>query len=173
MTQTASAAAPTAGAASSGLTDEQLADQIREDQIDILVDLTLHMAQQPPAGLRPQARPGAGDLRSATPAPPAWTPSTIASPIPTSIPPGMDESLYSEQTIRLPDSFWCYDPLDAAISAVSPLPALANGFITFGCLNNFCKVNEPTLRLWAKVLRAVPDSRLLLLAPKAATASDA
>jgi protein O-GlcNAc transferase len=38
--------------------------------------------------------------------------------------------------------------------------------ITFGCLNNFCKVNEGTLILWAKVLRAVPQSRLLLLAPR-------
>ena len=44
---------------------------------------------------------------------------------------------------------------------VGPLPALANGFVTFGCLNNFCKVNEGMLELWAKVLGAVAGSRLL------------
>jgi predicted O-linked N-acetylglucosamine transferase (SPINDLY family) len=49
---------------------------------------------------------------------------------------------------------------------VNDLPALASGFITFGCLNTFCKVNDGTLMLWAKVLRAVPQARLLLLAPR-------
>ena len=38
--------------------------------------------------------------------------------------------------------------------------------ITFGCLNNFCKVNDGCLALWARVLQAVPRSRLLLLAPR-------
>ena len=45
-----------------GLSDEQVAHTIRQDQIDILVDLTMHMAQQPPAGLCPQARPRPGDV---------------------------------------------------------------------------------------------------------------
>src|SRR5262249_8886091 len=49
---------------------------------------------------------------------------------------------------------------------VNPLPALENGVITFGCLNLFCKVNDAVLALWAQVLRAVPQSRLLLLAPR-------
>jgi predicted O-linked N-acetylglucosamine transferase (SPINDLY family) len=48
---------------------------------------------------------------------------------------------------------------------VNPLPALRAGYVTFGCLNNFCKVNQPLLDLWAAVLAAVPSSRLLLLAP--------
>jgi predicted O-linked N-acetylglucosamine transferase (SPINDLY family) len=76
-----------------------------------------------------------------------------------------DVSCYAESSIRLPDSFWCYDPLSDE-PAVSPLPALANGFITFGCFNNFCKVNEPTLRIWAQVLAAVGSARLMLLAPE-------
>jgi predicted O-linked N-acetylglucosamine transferase (SPINDLY family) len=41
---------------------------------------------------------------------------------------------------------------------------MTNGHVTFGCLNNFCKINEPVLELWAKVLGAVPDSQLVLLA---------
>ncbi|HMD53703.1 MAG TPA: hypothetical protein VKJ65_04040, partial [Phycisphaerae bacterium] len=48
---------------------------------------------------------------------------------------------------------------------VNELPALQNGFVTFGCLNNFCKVNNQVLSLWARVLQVVPDSRLILLAP--------
>jgi predicted O-linked N-acetylglucosamine transferase (SPINDLY family) len=48
---------------------------------------------------------------------------------------------------------------------VNPLPAQTNGFITFGCLNNFCKVNERTLSLWAKILAAIPNSGLLMLCP--------
>jgi predicted O-linked N-acetylglucosamine transferase (SPINDLY family) len=47
---------------------------------------------------------------------------------------------------------------------VSPSPAESNGYVTFGSLNNFCKINHPVLKLWARVLRAVPGSRLQLLA---------
>jgi predicted O-linked N-acetylglucosamine transferase (SPINDLY family) len=78
-------------------------------------------------------------------------------------PPGMDESVYTEQTIRLPDSFWCYDPHDGRAIPVNSLPALTTGVVTFGCLNNFCKINEGALALWAEVMRQVEGSRLLLL----------
>lgn len=67
--------------------------------------------------------------------------------------------------MRLPDTFWCYDPL-ASEPAVNELPALKAGYATFGCLNNFCKVNAEWIAQWAKVLRAVPNSRLILLAPR-------
>jgi predicted O-linked N-acetylglucosamine transferase (SPINDLY family) len=56
----------------------------------------------------------------------------------------------------------------APTEPVNSLPALQNGFITFGCLNNFCKVNDAVLELWAKVMRQVPRSRLILLVPKGA-----
>jgi predicted O-linked N-acetylglucosamine transferase (SPINDLY family) len=48
---------------------------------------------------------------------------------------------------------------------VTELPARSEGFVTFGCLNNFCKVNAETLKLWARVLCEVDGSRLLLLCP--------
>ena len=76
-------------------------------------------------------------------------------------PPGSDESIYSEQTIRLPETYWCYRPT-VAIDAVGPLPALERGFITFGSLNTFCKNNKNALAVWARILRAVPKSELLL-----------
>jgi predicted O-linked N-acetylglucosamine transferase (SPINDLY family) len=78
-------------------------------------------------------------------------------------PPGEHDDWYSETSLRLPDTYWCYDPLTAEPTP-GPLPALANGHITFGSLNNFCKVTPEVLALWAQVLTAVPDSRLLLLA---------
>ncbi len=49
--------------------------------------------------------------------------------------------------------------------AVGGLPAEQCGHVTFGSLNNFCKINEKTLRLWARVMREVANSRLIMLAP--------
>jgi protein O-GlcNAc transferase len=154
-----------------GISDEQVAGQIREDRIDILVDLKLHapenrllvFARKPaPVQVTWLGYPGSTglttiDYRLSDPFldPPAVSPAE---------PPGMDESVYSEHTIRLPDTFWCYDPLTTE-PAVNALPAPQRGHITFGCLNNFCKVNDGVLALWAKVLRQVENSRLLLLAP--------
>ncbi|HWE04748.1 MAG TPA: tetratricopeptide repeat protein [Tepidisphaeraceae bacterium] len=146
-----------------GLSDDQVAEQIRQDGIDILVDLALHMtgnrllvfARKPAplqvtfGGYPASTGLGAIDYRLSD---------RFLDP------PGMDESIYSERTIRLPDSFWCYDPLDNRDIPVSSLPALEAGFITFGCLNNFSKVNNRTLDLWARALGQVAGSRLLLLA---------
>jgi protein O-GlcNAc transferase len=70
-----------------------------------------------------------------------------------------------EETIRLKSAFWCYAP-PPGVPAVNGLPAERNGFITFGCLNNFCKVNDVALSAWEKVLRAVPGSRMRILAPE-------
>jgi predicted O-linked N-acetylglucosamine transferase (SPINDLY family) len=83
-------------------------------------------------------------------------------------PPEIHELYYSEQSIRLNDTFWCYDPL-ADEPRVNSLPSLANGYTTFGCLNNFCKVNDATMALWARVLARVERSRMLLLAPEGST----
>jgi predicted O-linked N-acetylglucosamine transferase (SPINDLY family) len=66
------------------------------------------------------------------------------------------------EQIHFIDSFWCYDPCGMEL-AVNPLPAEQNGCVTFGSLNNFCKVTEPTLRLWGQVLAGVKDSRLMIM----------
>jgi predicted O-linked N-acetylglucosamine transferase (SPINDLY family) len=82
-------------------------------------------------------------------------------------PPGSDAD-YAERSVRLPSSFWCYDPAAMELADVAepgPLPALANGFVTFGCLNNFCKVSPAVLAAWGRVLARVPGSRLLMFAP--------
>jgi predicted O-linked N-acetylglucosamine transferase (SPINDLY family) len=145
-----------------GLAPDQVAEIVRQDRIDILVDLTMHMtgehlevfARKPaPVQVCWLAYPGTTGLSAID----------YRLTDPYLDPPGEDESLFSEQTVRLPRSFWCYDPLTSE-PPVNPLPALDRGAITFGSLNNFCKVNEDVLRLWAQVLAATPGSRLLLLA---------
>jgi predicted O-linked N-acetylglucosamine transferase (SPINDLY family) len=144
-----------------GLTDEQLAEIVRRDQIDILVDLTMHMARNrllafarkpAPVQLCWAAYPGTTGL------------STMDYRLtdPYLDPPGLHDHDYAEESIRLPDSFWCYDPLGME-PQVGALPALENRHVTFGSLNNFCKVNAPVLELWAAVLSAVDGSRLILL----------
>ena len=146
-----------------GLSDEQAAQLIRHDRIDILVDLSLHMAQN--RLLIFARKPAPVQVTFAGyPASTGLTTIDYRLSDPYLDPPGMDESVYSEQTIRLPDSFWCYDPLEGREIPVNSLPALETGVVTFGCLGNFCKVNPPLLTLWAQVLRQVERSRLLLLA---------
>jgi predicted O-linked N-acetylglucosamine transferase (SPINDLY family) len=146
-----------------GLSDGQVTEEIRQDQIDLLVDLALHtegnrllvFARKPaPVQLTFAGYPGSTGL------------STIDYRLsdPYLDPPGMDESIYSEQTIRLPDSFWCYDPLENRNIPVNSLPALETGIITFGCLNNFFKLNNNLLDLWARALGQVQGSRLLVQA---------
>ncbi|HET7540000.1 MAG TPA: tetratricopeptide repeat protein [Polyangiaceae bacterium] len=145
------------------LDDAALAELIRRDRIDILVDLTMHMigrrllcfARRPaPVQLCWLAYPGTTGLETMD--------YRLSDPF--LDPPDADTAVYSEQTLRLPDSFWCYDPL-TDVPEVSGLPALAAGKITFGCLNHFRKINDGVLRSWAAVLAAVPNSELLLMAP--------
>ena len=144
------------------LSDQQLADLVREDRIDILVDLGLHMtssrllafARRPaPVQVTWLGYPGTTGLSAMD--------YRISDPY--LDPPG-SESLYVERTIQLPATWWCYDPIDGG-PPVSPLPAEQSGLFTFGCLNNFVKVTEPTLELWGKVLSAIPRSRMIVLAP--------
>jgi len=66
-----------------------------------------------------------------------------------------------EWPLRIEGGFCCYRPPDAA-PEVAPLPALATGHVTFGSLTNTIKVNDRVVALWAEVLGAVPNSRLLL-----------
>jgi FkbM family methyltransferase len=142
--------------------DEQLAARIEEDRIDILVDLALHtggnrllvFARKPaPVQVTFAGYPGTTGLRAID----------YRLTDPYLDPPGLHDDCYSEESYRLPHTFWCFDP-QTEEPAVGPLPALEKAFVTFGCLNNFCKINDDVLRLWARVLSAVPKSRLLLLA---------
>ena len=65
--------------------------------------------------------------------------------------------------MRLPDGMWCYNG-DTAIKANEELPYNRNGYITFGSFNNLAKVTPQVVELWANILKAVPNSKLLLKA---------
>lgn len=75
--------------------------------------------------------------------------------------PESEEIYFTEKVWRLPETRLCFTPPDVAVE-VSPLPALNNGYITFGCFNNLAKMNDGVVALWSRVLAAVPDSRLFL-----------
>lgn len=141
------------------LSDHRLARLVRDDRIDILVDLTMHMAgtrlltfarKPAPVQVTYLAYCGTTGLR------------TIDYRLtdPRMDPEDGDERFYSERSVRLA-SYWCYPP-PADSPEVQPPPARSAGFTTFGCLNNFCKVSPSVLEAWCGLLRAVPGSRLLL-----------
>ena len=84
-------------------------------------------------------------------------------------PPGSTEALHSERLVRLPGVFMSWrTPVDAP--PVAPLPALAAGHVTFGSFNGCYKITAAVVRVWARVLRAVEGSRLLLLTVDGAVA---
>jgi predicted O-linked N-acetylglucosamine transferase (SPINDLY family) len=146
-----------------GMPDEDLATLIRADRIDILIDLTMHMAHH---RLRVFARKPAPVQVSWLAYPGTTGLSAIDYRLsdPFLDPPKADLSVYAERTVRLPHTFWCYDPQSTV--PVNALPAFTAGHVTFGSLNNFCKVNDAVLDLWARALTAVSNSRLILLAPE-------
>jgi predicted O-linked N-acetylglucosamine transferase (SPINDLY family) len=76
------------------------------------------------------------------------------------LPPG-DDAWFVERPWRLPDSYLCFTPPGEQVD-VTPLPAVSSGMVTFGCFNNLSKLNDAVVDCWARVLLAVPDSRLFL-----------
>jgi protein O-GlcNAc transferase len=80
-------------------------------------------------------------------------------------PPGEKPAWSAEEPILLPDCWCCYDPAGESPD-INALPALSARRVTFGSLNNFAKVNEAVLLLWARVLGAVKRSRLLMFCPE-------
>jgi predicted O-linked N-acetylglucosamine transferase (SPINDLY family) len=148
-----------------GENDDRVADQIRTGRIDILIDLAGHtagnrmlvFARNPaPVQVAMLARPATTGL------------DTIDYRLTDSYldPPGQTDNHYTERSIRLPHCLWAFQPAyTAGAFPITPLPALARGFLTFGCLNLLDQVTRPALALWRKILHAVPASRLVPLAP--------
>ena len=143
-----------------GLSDERMAGLIRQDQIDILVDLAGHtagnrllvFARKPaPVQVNRQGYPNTTGL----------TAIDYRMTDAHADPPGLSDTLHSEQLLRLPRTNWIYQPPENC-PALVPLPAGLP--VTFGCFNNLAKVTEPMLKVWARILAAAPGSRLLLKA---------
>ena len=146
-----------------GIPDDLVAKQIRADQIDILIDLNGHTANNRLLVF----------ARKPAPIQAAWLgyPNTtglaamdyrltdeFADPV------GMTGHLHSEKLIRLPECFSCYQPPREA-PEVSDLPAREKGFITFGSFNHLAKITPEVMAVWARLLQATPGSRLILKNP--------
>ncbi|CAH1043225.1 glycosyltransferase [Halomonas sp. TD01] len=145
------------------LSQKAIAEQIRNDEIDILIDLSGH---------------GDGSCLQAISMRPAplcikWVGGLVNTMGLESIdyllsdsietPEGVDDQ-YTEKLIRLPDDYICYSPCEYAPNTTS-LPALKNRYITLGCLNNAAKISAQLLGEWAILMHQLPKSRLLLRGP--------
>jgi predicted O-linked N-acetylglucosamine transferase (SPINDLY family) len=135
-------------------------EQIRHDQIDILVDLAGHtggnrlgvFAQRPaPVQVTYLGYPNTTGLAAIG----YRLSDAVADP--TQEPPDH----CSEQIVRLPGC-WCTWSPPANAPDVAPPPVRAKGHITFGSLHKPPKINDAMMDLWAKILHSVPGSRLLI-----------
>ena len=142
--------------------DIEAAGMIRDDDVDILIDLNGHTAGN---------RLGIFVERPA-PVQMTW----LGYPNTTGLkaidyrivdeftdPPGR-EAFHTESLLHLPGCFLCYRPPDDA-PEVSPPPMLENGYVTFGSFNNLAKINDEVIRLWSRVVHSVPESKLLIKNP--------
>lgn len=137
-----------------------VAQKIKEDEIDILVDLSGHTANNCLEVLAYRPAPvqvsGIG-----------WFNSTGFKPVDYFMvdkftdPVGLNEKFFTEKLLRLQHSHFCYMWHDAP-TPVTAAPCTKNNFITFVSFNNFTKVTDEMLRIWAKILEAVPKSKLYL-----------
>ena len=146
-----------------GESDDHVDGWIRRDAIDILVDLSMHTADN---RLLVFAR---------KPAPVQVTYLAYCSTTglytmdyritdPHLDPDEGADAHYSEASVRLAETYWCYHPAAQSVD-VGPVPMLASGVPTFGCLNDFGKVTPEALSLWARLLARVSNARFLLHAP--------
>jgi predicted O-linked N-acetylglucosamine transferase (SPINDLY family) len=141
-------------------TMQEVVDLVRNDAIDILIDLAGHTAynrmvvfahKPAPIQISWLGYPNTSGLVAMD----YRITDAIADPL------GETEHLHTERFIRLPVSAWCYRALEVS-PAVAPLPSLTNGYVTFGSFNAMIKINKELLSLWAEILHKVPESRLYL-----------
>jgi len=151
------------------LSDASLAQRIRDDRIDILIDLSGHTGGNRLPAFAWRAAPvqvswlgyfattgvAAIDYLIADP----WT-----------LPPHLEHH-FTEKILRLPQTRLCFTPPTLKVDA-GPLPALANGYVTFACFNALPKMNDSVVALWVRILQAVPRSRLYLMASQLNEASN-
>jgi protein O-GlcNAc transferase len=143
------------------LTDEAAAQMIHEAGVQVLLDLSGHTGNNrlPVFAWRPApvqatwlgyfATTGVAEIDY-----------IIGDP---QVAPPDEARHFTESVWPLPEIYYCFTPPDIAVN-VSRLPALSSGGVTFGCFNNLNKVNDGVVAVWARVLDAVPGSRLLLKA---------
>ncbi|WJR80451.1 tetratricopeptide repeat protein [Bradyrhizobium sp. NP1] len=143
------------------LSDDAACDLIEADRIDILIDMSGHIA-----GNRIMIF-----ARKPAPVQATWLGFTTTTGVaaidyritdPFADPPGMTEHLNTETLWRLPSTFCVYQPRPGVADPIDHPPREDNGYTTFGCFNNFTKVTDRTLKGWSEILARAPDARLLL-----------
>ena len=145
---------------SHSLNDEQLGARIREDRIDILIDLRGHAAGNRLMLFARKPAPVQANMIG-------YFDTTGLAAMDYRItdwfqdPEGETERYHSETLVRLDPSCWCYTPGEDTPDIATP-PAELNGHVTFGSLNKIVKASDHCVRLWARVLEAVPKSMLVL-----------
>ncbi len=142
------------------LGDEAAAALVRDRKVDILVDLAGHtantrlgvfMRRPAPVQATYLGYPGTTGLTSIQyRLTDAWAD-----------PPEKTDRYHTEELVRIPRGFLCFEPPADAPEVVEP-PVLRNGHVTFGSFNNMAKLSGRSIALWARVLEAVPGSRLFL-----------
>jgi protein O-GlcNAc transferase len=139
-----------------GWTDDAVAKQIVEDRIDVLIDLSGFTTGQRLAVF----------ARRPAPVQISWLGyfGTTGMPFfdavladPHSVP-APEAAWFVEPVVHLPDTRFCFTPPPDA-PAVAPLPALNNGFVTFGCFQDIAKINDAVLSLWGHIAQAAPSAR--------------
>jgi protein O-GlcNAc transferase len=143
-------------------TDAELESLVLADAPDILVELAGHTAFKRPLPLARRLAPVQGTYlgypnTTGLPSIDFRLTDALADPA------GVSDGLHTEALVRFSPCAWAYEP-PAQAPDVPPLPCLArvDGAVTFGSFNNLMKLSPATLRLWARVLDAVPDSMLAL-----------
>ncbi|KAL6769284.1 OGT1 [Auxenochlorella protothecoides x Auxenochlorella symbiontica] len=141
------------------LSEAALAKQIREDKIDVLVELTGHTANNrlgtmaacpSPVQVTWIGYPNSTGLEAVQ----YRITDSICDPLDTT-------QRFTEQLVRLPGCFLCYTPAQD-LPDVAPCPAASRGYVTFGSFNALAKQMPGVLQTWARILRAVPSARLVL-----------
>ncbi|MCC2970786.1 tetratricopeptide repeat protein [Massilia sp. IC2-476] len=143
----------------SPLDDDALEARIREDGIDILIDMSghtaynrLHVFARKPAPIQVSwlGYPGTTGL--------ATVDYYLADSV--MMPRGKYDHLFTEALVQLPVGAPFEHPQDAP--PITPLPALENGYLTFGSFNRLSKISRQVIALWGELLRALPDARLVV-----------
>lgn len=142
-----------------GMSDAVLAERIRADAIDILVDLTGQTAKNRLGVFARKPAPvsvswiGCGYTTGLTAIDYYLTDSAMA--------PDGSEELFSEKPWRLPSPGFTYRPAEG-MGQVNPLPAAELGHVTFGTLTRAIRINHRTIRVWSEILKRVAGSRLVI-----------
>lgn len=139
--------------------DEEVARQIAADEIDILVDLSGHtkgnrlpvLAYKP----APVILSGIGYFNSLGMYTDGFLSDVYCSPKET-------QPFFTEKLLRLPHTHFCYSPFEEFPAINKQMAWERNGYVTFGCFNNFSKVTDEMLLVWKEILCQCPDSHLLL-----------